>query len=346
MRLAVDARPLRHPSSGIGKYTQKILEHLSRERQIELFLYGSAGAPTPTAARVRPTSAATTDLSALLQFGRWSREDRADVFWSPRHHLPLGLGGVPAALTIHDMVWRHYPETMPRGNLLLERLRMPPSVRAAARILVPSEQTRRELVEALAPSAQVSVTPLGGDLLAPAADQHNGPFILFVGGSQPRKNFRGALTAFAEATARLPHRLVVVGPVNPSIVSNVVSGELASRVSFQGNLDEARMAALYRDCAAVFMPSLHEGFGLPVLEAARFGKPSVVSSCGALQEVMGRGGTSADAHDHSGLAQALVALLANETTYADASKAARENSAERTWQATAQATLAVFRELM
>src|SRR4029434_6035663 len=79
------------------------------------------------------------------QFGRWAREDRVDVFWSPRHHLPGGLGRMPSVVTIHDLVWRLYPETMIRRGRMVESWLMPRALRHATCVIAVSEATARDV---------------------------------------------------------------------------------------------------------------------------------------------------------------------------------------------------------
>src|SRR5690606_7399518 len=83
---------------------------------------------------------------AQLAFPLWARSDRVDLFWSPRHHLPLLLGRrIRRVVTIHDMVWARCPETMRRSGRLLERLLMPPALRSADRIIAVSQATAADI---------------------------------------------------------------------------------------------------------------------------------------------------------------------------------------------------------
>jgi hypothetical protein len=134
LRIGIDARPLTHATSGIGRYTTEIVSRLARTRH-ELFLYAHQPFPCPGAANVHERHGSLeksqfASVFAQLRFPRWGRMDEIDIFWSPRHHLPLATS-VPAVVTIHDMVWRKAPESMIALGRVLERVLMPPSVKKA-----------------------------------------------------------------------------------------------------------------------------------------------------------------------------------------------------------------------
>ena len=121
MRIAVDARPLAHPFTGIGRYTESILKRLVQMGH-QWYLYSDRPLTPrfPIGDRVQlrvgkasPGSAMSLFYSQLV-FPRWARGDCVDLFWSPRHHLPLGLPArVAGVVTVHDLVWKRYPETRP-----------------------------------------------------------------------------------------------------------------------------------------------------------------------------------------------------------------------------------------
>jgi hypothetical protein len=109
LRIGIDARPLTHATSGIGRYTTEIVSRLARTRH-ELFLYAHQPFPCLGSANVHERHGSLeksqfASVFAQLRFPRWGRMDEIDIFWSPRHHLPLATS-VPAVVTIHDMVWR------------------------------------------------------------------------------------------------------------------------------------------------------------------------------------------------------------------------------------------------
>jgi hypothetical protein len=153
VRIAVDARPLAHPHTGIGRYTESLLKRLV-ESGHQWFLYSDRAITPrfPTDDRVQIRTGNTRPGSPLslfysqLVFPRWARGDCVDLFWSPRHHLPLRLPmSVKGVVTVHDLVWKRFPETMQGKNKWLERGLMGPSLRKAAGIIAVSRFTASEI---------------------------------------------------------------------------------------------------------------------------------------------------------------------------------------------------------
>lgn len=215
MRIAVDARPLAHPFTGIGRYTESLLKRLVQMGH-QWYLYSDRPITPrfPVGDRVQLRVGKATPGSALslaysqLVFPRWSRGDCVDLFWSPRHHLPLWLpASVAGLVTIHDLVWKRYPETMLGRNRTLESLIMRPSLRRASRVICVSEFTASEVKDVYPEVADNCVViPEAAEM----SDEHyeerfpvsEQPYLLFVGTMEPRKNLPRLLQAFRSAVDR------------------------------------------------------------------------------------------------------------------------------------------------
>lgn len=354
MRIAVDARPLRFPHTGIGKYTAKLLVHLKTKPDTELCLYGLPGRhaehPEWRRSRTRAISSrkVLATVEALLLMGQWARLDKADLFWSPRHHLPINLSGMPAVTTIHDLVWLRQPQTMPTMNLLSERLLMPRSISRSTRIIVPSEYTRADVQRTFPDCAALTrVTPLGGDLCFPSPmPSLDRDFALFIGGTQPRKNLKTVVAALGHLRRQgTIVNLVVVGasPAASHPLKTLIEVEqVEEQIVFRGGVSEADLAALYRDCRFLIAPYLWEGFGLPVAEAAHFGKPAIVTADSALAEVAGNAGLQVRPERIEEVAHAIDRLLSDPQAYDRLSRAALQISQQYIWSQTATRTLEIF----
>ena len=132
MRIGVDARALTVPTFGIGRYTRCLLEELVKLPGVAWYIYADRpilAPPMPSNVVVREYKRKNRALSIYrtqVQFKKWAISDKVDLFWSPRHHLPLGLpDNIAKVVTIHDMVWAKYPETMIFANRLIETWLMP-----------------------------------------------------------------------------------------------------------------------------------------------------------------------------------------------------------------------------
>jgi glycosyltransferase involved in cell wall biosynthesis len=260
--------------------------------------------------------------------------------------VPPGYHG-PAVVTVHDLSYEFLPELEKRAAGWVLRRLVPPSVKRAARVFTVSEWTKHDLVRryGLAPE-RVVVTPNGVDpFFTPDGERPDGPpYLLFVGALRARKDPVTALEALALLPGEL--RLVMVGP--PGDESERVTAAigrlgLAHRVELRGYVSQSELVSLYRGAYCFVLPSRYEGFGLPVVEAMASGTPVVSTTTGALPEVAGDAAVLVPERDPAALAAGVLrALEARDDLVARG----LERAKRYTWQAAAQATLEVYRELL
>jgi glycosyltransferase involved in cell wall biosynthesis len=358
VKIAVDARPLAPPVTGIGTYLGSLLTRL-QDTGHRWFLYSDRplaeeswkGHPQIT---VRHGAVAPQSLGSLAyanhHFLRWARQDRVDLFWSPRHHLPFLLPRkLPSVVTVHDLVWRRYPETLPWQNRLLERAAMARSLAQARHVIAVSEFTRDEICSfypSVRPRCSV-ILEAGRELPPPESGQKPEPYFLFVGTREPRKN----LPALLEAYCRLrqgghrSHQLVIAGAAGWGDVPVAALCErlaIADSVRIEGYVTEARLAGLYAGATALVLPSVYEGFGLPVVEAMSYGTPAIVSDTAALPEVAGDAALYVNPAEPESIAAAMKRLADDSALRQSLSEAAALRSGSFSWEIAARETMAVF----
>ena len=249
-----------------------------------------------------------------------------------QHALPLRWHG-PSVVTVHDLHFEHDPSVMGRLDRMTFKFVVPRAVRDADHVIAVSEATKRDIVDlyGIAPE-KVTVTPHGVDPAFTPGDG-GGAFVLFVGAIQARKDPLAA--AAAAAAAGLP--LVAVGPEKEA----GLAAELRARgVDVRGWVPQDELAQLYRDAAALILPSRFEGFGVPVLEAMASGTPVVLSDDAALAEVAGPAGVYADDGDFGA---ALGRALAERSRYA---AAGIERASGFSWAESARRTADVYRRVL
>jgi glycosyltransferase involved in cell wall biosynthesis len=249
-----------------------------------------------------------------------------------QHALPL-RAPCPCVVTVHDVSFARDSSLMSAKDRLTFRLVVPRAVRRAATVFAVSERTKADLVDLYGVSqARVVVTRNGVDpAFSPGPGAHD--FVLAVGAIQARKDQLAALEAAEEVG--LP--LVVVGPVKDAARAE----ELRSRgARLEGYVGTERLAELYRGAACLVQASRYEGFGLPVVEAMASGTPVVAVPEAALEEVAGGAAVIVGRGE---LATGIRAAIADrERLVADGLARAKEFS----WRATAERTLAVYREIL
>ena len=364
MRIAVDARPLAHPATGIGRYTEAVLRRLVNTGH-QWFLYSDREI-TPRfplddhvqlrQGHVRPGSPLSIIHSQLV-FPRWARGDCVDIFWSPRHHLPVLLpAGIKSVVTVHDVVWKRYPETMRRANHWLERCLMGPSLRRADSIISVSDFTARELAHYWPHVGGRCQTIYEAADNPPQSYEESIPlpgsaYLLFVGTPEPRKNLPVLLRAYAEAVhvGGLEQELVLVGAGgwgSFDLNREIAALELGGRVHIRGRVSDAELQALYAGATALLMPSLYEGFGLPVLEAMVHGTPVIVSNRGALPEVVGEAGIVVEPDSIAEIAAAMVRLDSDAQIRQSLVALGKSRAALFQWDEISAQTLQVFEALL
>jgi len=278
----------------------------------------------------------------------------ADIVHSP---APLLIPARRArqVITVHDLDFLAHPERasaeMRRDYSALVREH---SARASL-VVVNSEDTARAVRRELAVTADRIVlcrpgVPSWIGKSTSATPPERG-YVLFVGTLEPRKNLGVLLDAWERLTQSehtLP-RLRVVGGVRPGgedWVRRMREPPLAGRVDYIGYVDATDRRALYAGARILVLPSLHEGFGLPVLEAMALGVPVITSDRGALPEVAGDAGVTVKADDPAGLAATIAALLADRAKTAQMSRRGVELASKFSWDKAAAALYDAYRRLM
>ena len=329
-RIAVDARPLCHPGTGIYRYTRELLDrmvHLGGE----WFFYSPQRYDTAGFERdnIRhrvagvPSRLRASQLAQVF-FPPWLRRDRVDAFWGPRHQLPLLMSRrIRAAVTIHDLVWKEHGDTMRFPGRQIENFVTPRSLARADTITVVSEFTRRQLGQYFPQHAHKVVLVPGASMLrgagATGAVRDAGMaageagYFLFVGTLEPRKNLPRLLRAYRRYSLGNPGALPLkiaggAGWGKQDIAGLVDELALADRVQLMGKVDDAALQRLYGGAYALLMPSLYEGFGLPVVEALSMGVPVITSRDSAMAEVAGSAGLYVDPESETDICQALARI--------------------------------------
>jgi glycosyltransferase involved in cell wall biosynthesis len=251
---------------------------------------------------------------------------------------------VPTVVTIHDLVSILYPEIASlSARLYGNRAQRRMSVLADI-VICNSADTANDIERQFGvPASRIRVTPLGVDKIffsrPTTARTVSEPYVLFVGSEQPRKNLERLEQAMALLRARgFPHVLVTAGA---DAWGRVDIG--ASFLRRAGNVSDEELVSLYAHSACLAIPSLHEGFGLPALEAMAAGTAVVAGRVAALPEVTGGAAVMVDPLDPVDIADGLERAITERDSLI---ARGRKRAAEFTWQRTAAMTADVYRELV
>lgn len=375
VQVAMNLEQLFQPSpGGIGRYTARLAASLPAAGWEVLGFSAMHRRAVVTSALDAEGLTGTRVTRLVLPrpalYDCWSRLGRpdvarvpalrgADVVFAPSVAVPP-RGRRPLVVTVHDAAPCLFPEVFPVRGLRFHLAGLEAAARRADLVLTVSESARSELVERTAiPSARIRVVPNGvdGTLASDGEVEALGrrlgltdrPYVLWVGSLEPRKNVEALLgLPAALAAAGLPHRLVLNGPGGwgPTAEAARTAAAAAPTGSLRlaGPVASADLPALYRGAGLFCFPSIHEGFGLPVLEAMAQGTPVLCSAAAALPEVAGSAARYVEDPGPDAWEAAVVELLADGAALAGLAAAGRSRASGFTWAACAEATGAALRE--
>jgi glycosyltransferase involved in cell wall biosynthesis len=349
--------------SGIDRYIRGLLSELPDAMPGDhLTVYAEAGAVDPTERFDLHSVPAFTSNRALRiaweQAGlpRAIRKDRCDVFHGTAFALPSRLPA-PGVVTIHDLAFWRWPDQVPKRRGIYLARAVVAAVKKATRVIAVSEATKADVVELLRVEPdRIDVTPLGVDprFQRPCGEeivafrQRNDlshPFILAVGTREPRKNLPELVRAFAQISDDIPHDLVHAGGdgwLTDELDEAVAEANLGDRLRFVDFVPHDELPLWYSAADCFVMPSLAEGFGLPLLEAMACGTPSIASDRSSLPEVAGEGAYLCET-DADSIASALTTVLHDGELRQRLHEAGPVRAAQFTWRRTAELTAESYR---
>ncbi len=306
--------------------------------------------------RVSGTGRTTRVLCEATVLPAIAWRDRLDVLHSLGNSAPL-LSRTKLVTNVHDIIYKHFPDTHSRLMRIGQSLIVPASVRWSDRIITLSEFTKRDLVSAFQVSPKkIDVTPAGcgqSRKVVPSNEQslrnrfHLGksPIMFSVLAKRPHKNILRLMEAVSKISNMEQPILVIPG--YPTSFENEIKDKAASlglqeRLRLCGWLSDEDLEGFYQAAGIFVFPSLYEGFGLPILEAMQRGIPVACSNTSSLPEVAGDAAVYFDPYDVDDMAKALLKLLTDKKERNRLVQAGHERAALFTWDKTASKTVDAY----
>lgn len=369
MTTYIDVSAAINSRAGLGRYTRSLVQAMLQEMDTPPTLFYNRTARAQT----YPEWQGIPQRSIRLGYKPWRmavwlgqaahlsfKRLTPDVtLFHATEHLLLPLRGIPTVLTVHDLIYRLFPQHHKRLNYWYLNAAMPLFVRRADAIIVVSQATKNDLMryygtpdhkvtvvhEAAAPHFRV----VPDAEVARVRAKYHLPdrFLLAVGTIEPRKN----LSRLAESLAALRREdshlhLVVVGArgwLYDDFFNRVKELDLQDVVHLPGYVPDEDLPAVFRAAAVYVMASLYEGAGLPVLEAMACGAPVVSSRESSMPELGADVPRYFNPHDVNNMTEVIGMVLANPRMRAEMATAGPERAARFSWERAAHETLSVYR---
>jgi glycosyltransferase involved in cell wall biosynthesis len=356
VRILVDYRPALRERTGVGEYIHQLVRaYTAAHTEEDVLLFTSSWRDRPSATAAADTGARVIDRRvpvSILNY-LWHRREwppiemlagAVDVAHSA-HPLLMPARDAAQVVTIHDLFFLSSAD-----HTRAEIRRDYPALAAAharrAHAVVTSTQYgMRQIVTRLGVEPdRIYLCPPGAPTWRTLGREPHVPedgCILFLGTLEPRKNVGVLLDAYTRALVRRPTlpRLVLAGRATAAAstwLARLRTAPLSGRVTHLGYVLDASREELYQSARVLVMPSLDEGFGLPVLEAMSAGVPVIVSSRGSLPEVVGDAGMQIDPADVNALADAIERAVADRDWAMQSARAGLARARTFTWERSAR----------
>lgn len=371
MAIYIDISAAVHGRAGLGRYAENLARALVAANSERFAFFFNRGGDVRTLKGledipVRTVSAGYKPWRMAVWLGQLARLNYGRLLphaelYHATEHLLMPLRHVPTLLTVHDLIFHRYPQHHKRLNYWYLNAAMPLYCRRASAIIAVSQASKDDLVRlygldpakitVIHEAAAPHFIPASPSEVASARARYGLPddYLLYVGTIEPRKNLDRLLEAVHQLRADGEGvQLVIVGGkgwLYQSFFQRLEALDLGDAVRLSGYVPDADLPAVYSGARLVTLPSLYEGFGLPVLEAMACGAPVVCSNSSSLPEVGGDAARYFDPTDVAAMTDAIQIVWRDETLRETMRQDGLTRAAQFSWARVADETLAVYNQI-
>lgn len=375
MKIGLEIQSILKDKTGVGWYTQKIIENFNNS-EIEFEGYGFNFLNRNDIKEELEHLNFNCKINNFIPYSIYRRiwkfipisyntlfNSDVDIYHFFNYIVPPKING-KVIVTVYDMVYKVYPETMTKRNY--ERLdkELKRSVDRADKIITISKNSKKEIVKFLdVDEAKIEIVYPGIDKnlyfkdyndedIKRVRNKYNLPlkYILYLGTLEPRKNIIRIIDAYAALKNQIDENICLViagkkGWMYEDIFNKVDTYGLKDDVIFTGYVDEKDKPIIYKMSKVFIFPSLYEGFGMPVLEAMAAGVPVITSNTSALPEVVGDAGILVNPYDILEIANSLKKILEDSQIRLQLIEKGLKQSLKFSWKKSAEKLLEIYKEV-
>jgi glycosyltransferase involved in cell wall biosynthesis len=356
MRIGIDVSQVVY-GTGVSVYTKELVKSLLKvDKKNEYVLFGGSlrrrgelkkfisTLEGNYSTKIVPLSPSVADF--LWNRLHWGKPEwflgKIDIFHSSDWTQPPT--NAYKVTTVHDLSFFKYPKITPKKIISAQQRRMSRVLKEVDKVIVPSEATKKDLLDLGFDEEKVRVIPeAAGENFKKAKKSKidnlkkkykiSGGYLLAVG-THPRKNIKRIIKAFEQVRAGKDLKLVVVGSKEEDLDSD-------RGIRYVGHVEDKELAKLYSGAEVLVYPSLSEGFGLPILQAFACSCPVVTSNASSMPEVAGDAAILVDPWDTDSIIEGIERAISNRKTLV---KKGKNRLKDYSWEKTAEMTLDVYNE--
>lgn len=354
MRIVFDARPVHRRMHGIARHAVEILKVISKIDSENTWTVLALPEGLKSLPQLPPNfEIFPVKLNPYTPLGHilvpyLLRKKHYDLFYSPTYMFPLLLRG-RVFMTIHDLIPILYPEGYGFLKSSYYKKILSLCIKRAEKVITVSKSTAMDIEKIFGEKEKVIIIPNGvSEGFSPFKDERDEdllkelslskPFIIYVGNERPHKNFLNTQRAFETLKKEFPSiKLVAVGISERDALK--ITKKKTDGILCTGNLPDEKISSLLRNAELSLMPSLYEGFCLPVLEAMACGCPVITSNTSSLPEIVGSAGIMVNPKDPSEIANAALSLLKDKNKMEKLKEKGLKKAREFSWERSASLIL-------
>lgn len=376
MKLAFDAKRITHNGTGLGNYSRFIVNSLTNSYPENSYhLYSPDKGKEHLRTLVPEQENVIFHYPGNNKFGSlgkaWWRsygiigdlkQEKPDLYHGLSNELPFGLekAGIPAIVTIHDLIFVRYPQFYKAIDRNIYNFKFKKACQLADKIIAVSEMTRQDIIRIYGiPEEKIEVVYQGCDVsfLQPAApnklcevkNKYNLPkhFILNVGSIEQRKNLLLIVKALKQSGKDI--HLVAIGkrtPYTKIIEQYIRENNMQEQVRLLSHIPFNDLPAFYQLASLFIYPSFFEGFGIPILEALNSGTPVIAATGSCLEEAGGPDSIYIDPKNANDLSEKINWILTTPSQAEHMRTAGKEYAKRFLDQAIARDTMDIYHKVI